>query len=95
MTSSAELFAAAGRALFGVRWKADMAFALEVSIDRFDDWSKGRGRPPPRGVWTEIEDLMRERSAELQKLMPEVNRAVQGVWLDNLRFVANQPWRAR
>jgi len=28
--------------------------------------------------------LMQARVAELKKLMPEANRAAEGVWLDNL-----------
>jgi len=77
---TADLLARVGYALFGDRWKADMARALQVSVDRVDDWSKRRGKPP-QGVWLELAELIQDR----ERVLPRLKLAV----LD----VENQPLR--
>jgi hypothetical protein len=76
----AELFTQCGTTLFGDRWKADMATALKVSVDRIDDWSKSRGNAPPQGVWIEIGGLLQEREVAIPKLRSAVNLAAHEAW---------------
>jgi hypothetical protein len=65
--TTADLLTQVGYALFGDRWKADMARALQVSVDRVDAWSKQRGKPPQR-VWLELAGLIRDREQVLPRL---------------------------
>jgi hypothetical protein len=76
----ADLLTQVGYALFGERWKADVARALKVSVDRVDDWSKQRGKPPPE-VWLGLATLIQDR----EQVLPRLKLAV----LD----VGNQPFR--
>lgn len=71
LTTDGELIEAAGRALFGDRYKADLAAALGVSRDSVDDWVKGRMSPRP-GVWTDLGALARTRARILDDLGPEI-----------------------
>ncbi len=81
----ADLLTAVGRALFGDRWKADMAHALNeravlagktqrVSVDRVDDWSKGRSNVPA-AIWLEIAGLIQDRERDLPALKAQVLQA--------------------
>jgi hypothetical protein len=81
----ADLLIVTGRALFGERWKADMAQALNaraeltggprVSVDRVDDWSKGRGNGPPQGVWLELAGLIQDRERDLPAIKAAILEA--------------------
>lgn len=72
MRDDAETIKAAGIALYGERYKADLAAALGVSRDTVDDWGKGRMRPRP-GVWTDLAKLVDDRSKTLAKLAPAID----------------------
>lgn len=60
MTPSQHAIIAAGRALYGERWKSALAADLGVSRDSVDDWSTGRMRPR-LGVWEDVAALLTER----------------------------------
>jgi hypothetical protein len=68
MTAAAQVFSQIGRALFGDHFKAPMAAALEVSVDRLDDWTKARGNPPPTGVWRDLVQTLDDRLLNLPRL---------------------------
>ena len=68
----AQTITSAGRMLFGEHFKAPMAKSLDVSVDRIDDWGKGRGHAPPPGVWRDLSKLIAERAAAI----PAVRTAV-------------------
>jgi hypothetical protein len=68
MTTASRAFLQIGRALFGDHFKAPMAAALEISVDRVDDWSKGRGNPPPAGVWRDLVQILDDRLSNLPRL---------------------------
>jgi hypothetical protein len=78
-----DLLGRVGRLLFGDRWKADMAAELKVSVDRVDDWSKGRGNPPPQGVWVEISGMIVQRKALIPGLERAVQEAAHQAWFDS------------
>jgi hypothetical protein len=80
----ADLLTQVGRALFGDRWKADMAHALKVSVDRVDDWSKGRGNPPPQGVWFEIGGFIKDREDAFATLRGPIQRAAHEAWRNSI-----------
>jgi hypothetical protein len=79
--TAAELFTAACRALWGDRFKAPAAATLEVSVDRVDDWSKGRGHPPPDGVWRELYDLLLARHAETANVAETFRREMPAAFM--------------
>jgi hypothetical protein len=68
MTTAAHVFSQIGRALFGDHFKAPMGAALEVSVDRVDDWTKARGNPPPAGVWWDLVQILDDRLLNLPRL---------------------------
>lgn len=68
----AQLFAAVGTTLYGDHFKAPLAKALNLSVDRVDDWSKGRGNGPPQGVWLEMAGLLQDRERLLPMLKVDV-----------------------
>jgi hypothetical protein len=68
MTTAAQVFSQIGRALYGDHFKAPMAAALEVSVDRVDDWSKGRANAPPTGVWRDLVQILDDRVSGLPRL---------------------------
>ena len=74
--SPAALLARVGYTLFGEHWKADMAHALGVSVDRLDAWAKGNGHPP-RGVWRDLAGFIEEREHSLQPLRANALRLAQ------------------
>jgi DNA-binding XRE family transcriptional regulator len=74
MSDDSELIKSVGAALFGERYKADLATALGVSRDTVDDWGKGRMRPRP-GVWTDLAKLIDQRAKLLAKLAPKIAAA--------------------
>lgn len=74
----ADLLANVGRALFGERWKSDMDQALGIKPGRSDDWSKGRGEPPP-GVWQEVRGLLVTRRVEIDRLLPQLEYLQGGI----------------
>jgi len=76
--SPASLLTRVGKALFGDRWKADLAHALGVTVDRLDAWSKGEGQPPP-GVWRDLAGFIQEREQSLQPLKANVLRLVESL----------------
>ena len=62
----------AGRALFGERWKSDLADALQVNDRRIREWLSG-SRNPSAGVWADIAALLRQRSNEGLALLRELD----------------------
>lgn len=80
-----KLIEAIGLALYGERWKAEVARDLAVSRDTVDDWSKGRMRPRP-GVWLELEKICQAKAAALEKLAQPIGKA---------RADAEARWKAR
>jgi len=69
----AGIFATCGRILYGPHYRQTLADALKVSRQRVDDWSKGRGNPPPHGVWNDLLGLLQDRANEL----PQIQAAAQ------------------
>ena len=67
----AALLVRVGHGLFGDWWKVDMAYAVGVSIDHIEDWSRGRGQPP-RGVWRDLASFIQERERTLAGLEAHV-----------------------
>jgi nitrogen regulatory protein PII len=65
--NDAALIAAVGAALWGERWKSEMARALGVSRDSVQDWTQGRMRPR-LGVYVELLAIIQSRRRELQRL---------------------------
>ncbi|MDO5643863.1 MAG: hypothetical protein Q4G26_15935 [Paracoccus sp. (in: a-proteobacteria)] len=59
--TDAELLAQAGEALFGARWKTDLANALDVSDRTVDYWVAGDRSPRP-GVWRDLAKLLRDNA---------------------------------
>jgi hypothetical protein len=71
--SPAALLARVGHILFGDVWKAGIAHAAGVSMNRVDDWSKGNGEPPP-AVWRDLAGFIQERERMLPPLRASVLR---------------------
>lgn len=69
-----KLIVRAGEALFGERWQAELARALEVSPDTVQDWRQGRMSPRP-GVYVDLMRLAVERAAELDEVVEALKRA--------------------
>ena len=80
-----KLIEAIGLALYGERWKAEVARDLAVSRDSVDDWSKGRMRPRT-GVWLELEKIRKARAVALEKLAAPIGKA---------HAAAEARWKAR
>jgi DNA-binding XRE family transcriptional regulator len=66
-----KLIAEIGEALFGERWKSDLARELGVSRDTVDDWTKERMKPRP-GVYRDLAKIVERRQAELNKLPAKI-----------------------
>lgn len=74
-----QVLTAIGRLLYGNRWKADLAHALNdeaersgetrrVTPDRIDDWSKDRGNATPGPVWLALAGLLQDRERAMADL---------------------------
>ena len=59
-----ELLEAAGRALYGDHWVADLAHALDVAERTVRRWLAGQFPIPP-GIWPELETLCADRTSAL------------------------------
>jgi hypothetical protein len=74
MTLTPDLLTAAGEALFGPRWQTDLAAALAVSDRTMRRWAAGQAEIPD-GVAGELAQLLRRRTAELQRVLKRLERA--------------------
>jgi hypothetical protein len=63
----AELFTAAGRALYGDEFVAALAAELQEDDDTVGNWAAGKSRVLP-GVWLEFARLIQDRAEELPAL---------------------------
>jgi hypothetical protein len=70
----AKLIAEVGQSMWGPAWKGPMAEAVRHQKNAVADWASGR-LPVPAGVWSELQELMRRRRHELDKLVPRIQRA--------------------
>lgn len=66
-SSSSELLAACGEALFGPRWQSEIARLLRVNDRTVRYWVAGTNPIPP-GVWGEIKAELRTRVHVLSAL---------------------------
>jgi hypothetical protein len=66
--TSAELIRAIGAALFGSRYRQDLAEALGVNRRTVSRWASGEDEPRP-GVWPDLLEIMWERRRELGVLI--------------------------
>jgi hypothetical protein len=86
--TSAELIRAVGEALFGSRWRPEMAAALEVGDRPLRRWAASdAGRPdevsPPAGIWSELLEMVDARQAQLSRVRDELERrSVSAAGLD-------------
>ena len=71
----ADLFAATGRALFGKHFEKPLAQALNTSIETVDDWSTGRGDPPPTSTWAKLYNMAFKRHMKLDTLRQALTKA--------------------
>jgi len=62
-----------GEALYGTRWRTDLAAALDVDERTVRRWVSG-DTPVPRGVYTDLMRIMQERALDLDKLTDECKR---------------------
>lgn len=74
-----QLLTTIGDMLYGSRWKADLANAINdeakrngesrrVTPARIDDWSKDRGNAPPGPVWLTVAGLIQDRERAMADL---------------------------
>jgi hypothetical protein len=73
MSASHELILAIGPALFGAQWKRDLARAIGVTDRTVNRWAL-KGIEPRSRVWLDLLAFMRERHAQLGKLIEAVER---------------------
>ena len=71
MTS--DLLQEAGAALYGPRWRLDLAKALDVNERTIRRWAEGQW-PVPATVWPEIRTLLTERGAALAHVRRRIPR---------------------
>jgi hypothetical protein len=71
--TTVELIRAVGPALWGDHWQSPLSYALPVAARSVRRWAAGSAEPHPDN-WARLAELMRERLAELQRLLPEVER---------------------
>lgn len=69
--TSADLIRAAGEALYGPRYEAELAIALGVNRRTVRRWKSGEDEPRA-GVWTDLLTLMAERAEHLDDLVTEI-----------------------
>ena len=67
MRPTRELIAEAGRLLYGERWQADLATAVDVTRRQVQRWRVGEAEPRRR-VWSEIASLVDTRIGELRRM---------------------------
>ena len=70
----ATLIADVGQALWGPAWKGPMAAAVRHQKSAVAEWASSR-QLVPAGVWSVLNELMRQRRHELDKLAPRIQRA--------------------
>jgi len=63
---------AAGRALYGDRWKAELARALGISDGRRIRQWLSDDRPIPEGVWTDTANLLRQKQREVDEALSQL-----------------------
>jgi hypothetical protein len=74
--NAADLFRAAGEALFGRTWKSELAELLEVNERQVRRWASGQ-YDPPEGVWADLAAMIAERRISLQNLEKPVRDAAR------------------
>ena len=62
------LFYDLGQALYGERWRSELARSLRVDERTVRRWANG-DYEPPEGVWGELETLAKERRKTLADLI--------------------------
>lgn len=65
------LFVGAGNVLFGARWQADLAAALDVNERTIRRWAADEGLIPD-GAWDDLVELLNEQSVLSRKLADEI-----------------------
>ena len=68
-----DLLTACGEALFGPRWQSEMSRALAVDDRTIRRWVAGDS-PVPVGVAVDLLRLLSERAAEIDDLIPTLQR---------------------
>lgn len=63
--------AKAGKALYGVNWKNQLARDLDVNPTRIRDWSAGKRDIPP-GIWASIVALLKQRRATIDAVLRDI-----------------------
>lgn len=69
-----DLLHEAGAALYGPRWRLDLANALHVSERTVRRWAAGEW-PVPANVWGELRTLLQARGLELASVRRKLPRA--------------------
>jgi len=64
------LLAAIGEALYGERWKTELANDLKIDDRSLRRWIQTSEIPP--GVWRELAELLEARRADIDGLLPQV-----------------------
>lgn len=75
--TGAELIERIGETLYGLRFKPQLATALNVSLRRVQAWCSG-AEEPPAGVWKELSDVLCARGVVLNNLAVEARVASKG-----------------
>lgn len=76
MIVTKEKFVTIGMALFGARWKTDMALALELSVGTIHDYADGTTNVP-RDVRKKIAILAYSRGSALERIAVELDQDVR------------------
>lgn len=68
---STNLLTEIGEALYGPRWQTDLSRDLGISDRTMRRWAAGDGEPS-RGVWNEIQALLKTKSFDLRALAAKI-----------------------
>ena len=71
--NTVELIRTVGPGLWGQRWQSPLSYALNIDTRSVRRWASGETEPRA-DTWAKLAALMRERIAELDRLLPEVER---------------------
>jgi hypothetical protein len=75
--NTVELIRSVGPALWGDRWQSSLSDALAIASRTVRRWAAG-ATEPHADTWGRLAALMRERIAELSRLLPEVEQRAAG-----------------